>query len=219
MKRLQCGDPWRGRSKISFKVTFWILKEQVLFEYLEFLHFPTCKCCWKVPMTVPSVFTRESSLTVVTSNGELEFHIWHVTSCAGLCDTVVPGVLDQWPLTKPAAQEHFSRTYLLTVLHHRCVQGVAIYQPVNVQITGTWETKLDGPIMVHKQWWSGSINRFLFPVGEQWWVEVLSRLCSFYSLDDLLNKASKFTIGSLFTNSVSSSGRKINRQWSNENII
>lgn len=62
-----------------------------------------------------------------TSNSEVEVQLRHVISCAGLSDTVVTGIFDQWPLPEPAAHQYLSLTQGLAVLHYGGVQAVPIY--------------------------------------------------------------------------------------------
>lgn len=78
-----------------------------------------------------------------TSYTEVDVQLRHVISCAGLSDAAVTGILKQRPLSEPAAHEEPPRTQRLAVLHYGPVKNVPIYQPVNGDITGTWETELD----------------------------------------------------------------------------
>lgn len=78
-----------------------------------------------------------------TSNSEVNVHLRHVISRAGLGDAVVTGVFDQRSLSEPAADQHLCLTQGLPMLHYGGVQAVPVYKPVNVDITGTWGTNLD----------------------------------------------------------------------------
>lgn len=78
-----------------------------------------------------------------TSNTEVDVQLRHVISCAGLSDAAVTGVLEQRPLSEPAAHKEAPLTQGLAVLHYGAVENVPVYQPVNGDVTGTWGTELD----------------------------------------------------------------------------
>lgn len=72
-----------------------------------------------------------------TSNTEVDVQLRHVISCAGLSKAAVTGILEQRPFSEPAAHKEAPLTHRLAVLHYGPVENVPIYQPVNVDITGT----------------------------------------------------------------------------------
>lgn len=89
---------------------------------------------WTNEMSVALVRTnpRRSTASHITpgpgtSNSEAKVHLRRVISRAGLGDTVVTGILDQRPLSEPAAHEDLSLTHRPAVLHYGGVQTVPIY--------------------------------------------------------------------------------------------
>lgn len=72
-----------------------------------------------------------------TSDTEVDVQLRHVISCAGLSKAAVTGILEQRPLSEPAAHKEPLLTQRLAVLHYGPVENVPIYQPVNGDITGT----------------------------------------------------------------------------------
>lgn len=83
------------------------------------------------------------SLGPDTSDTEVDVQLRHVISCAGLSKAAVPGILEQRPLSEPAAHKEPRLAQRLAVLHYGPVENVPVYQPVNGDITGTWGTEPD----------------------------------------------------------------------------
>lgn len=82
-----------------------------------------------------------SALGPDTSDTEVDVQLRHVISRAGLSKAAVTGVLEQRPVSEPAAHKEPPLTQWLAVLHYGPVENVPIYQPVNGDITGTWGTE------------------------------------------------------------------------------